>query len=97
MLPHFHLDGTSPSPLSGGGSNPGGAAPSSGLLATGDRSFLCGDMFRADVGLVLASGVGGLKVPLADIVICVCLLDLLGGPMGPRPTEGGSLSSSSKL
>ena len=97
MVAHFHLDGTSPSPLSGGGNNPGGAAPSSGLLAAGERSFLCGDMFRADVGLVFVSGVGGLKVPLVDIVICVCLLDLLGGPMGPRPTKGGSLSSSSKL
>jgi len=97
MARYYYLDGTAPSPLSGDGSNPGGAAPSSGLLAAGERSFLCGDIFRAVVGLVLVSGVGGLKVPLADIVICVCLLDLLGGPMGPRLTERRSLSSSSKL
>ena len=53
-------------------------------------------MFRVLVGLVLASGVGGLKEPPAAIII---LPDLLGGPMGPRllPTDRESLSSSSKL
>ena len=79
-------------PLSGGGSSPGGAVPSRGLLAAGDCSFLCGEVFITPGGLILEwCDALGLKWPLIE-----CREERLGGPMGPRlVAEGDILSSSS--
>ena len=67
-------------PLSGGGSSPGGAVPSRGLLAAGECSLRWGEVLST-VGLVLGRDPAGLKLrPLDDDD---CLPALLGPEINP--------------
>ena len=70
-------------PLSGGCNSPGGAVPRRGLLAAGEGSLRCGEVFT-DVGLVLGRELeepAGLKLLPVEMLLAAdaaCLPALLG-------------------